>query len=50
MSAYEYPYIFEKDLSDDGAEYVQPLKSSLVVDRRDDIYDMLTALETDFHL
>ena len=50
MSTYEYPNIFEKDLSDDGAEYVQPIKSSLVVDRRDDIYDMLTALETDFRL
>ena len=50
MSAYEFPYIYEKDLLDGGAEYMEPIKSSLMVDRKDDIYDMLTALETDFRL
>ena len=52
MSAYEYPYIYEKDLvdGDDVMEFDEPIQSSLMVDRKDDIYAMLTALETDFRL
>ena len=51
-SVYEYPHIYEKDLvdEDDVVEFDEPVHSSLMVDRKDDIYDMLTALETDFHL
>ena len=51
MSIYEFPHIYEKDLEDgDVVEFDEPIQSSLVVDRKDDIYDMLTALETDFRL
>ena len=45
MNAYEYPYIYEKDLVDgDDVEFDEPIQSSLEVDRKDDIYAMLTAL------
>ena len=51
MSIYEYPHIYEQDLVDrDVVEFDEPIQSSLMVDRKDDIYDMLTALETDFRL
>ena len=52
MSIYEYPHIYEKDLvdGDDVSEFDEPISSSLLVDRKDDIYAMLTALETNFRL
>ena len=51
MNAYEYPYIYEKDLlAGDDEEFDEPIQSSLEMDRKDDIYAMLTALETDFRL
>ena len=45
-----FPHIYESDLVDtnelDGAGSIK----SLVVDRKDEIYDAMTALETNFYL
>jgi len=46
---YEFPHIYERVLLDEP-EYPEPMRSSLVADSRDEIFDMLTALETDFSL
>jgi hypothetical protein len=46
---YEFPYIYERDLTDE-AGYPEPIKSSLVADSKDEIFEMLTALETNFGL
>ena len=45
----EFPHVYEKDLFDDESDN-GPIRSSLTVDRKDEIYEMLTALETDFSL
>ena len=53
MEEYEYPYIFERHLYEDladGLDDGEPIKSGLVVDRKDEIFDVLTALETNFAL
>ena len=44
----EFPYIFEKYLFEEDHLDV-PIKSSLVVER-DELYDVITSLETDFNL
>ena len=44
----EFPNIFEKYLFDDEESDV-PIKSSLVVEK-DELYDVITSLETDFNL
>ena len=46
---YEFPHIFEKVLMDEPG-YPEPMRSSLIADSKDEIFDMLTALETDFNL
>ena len=46
---YEFPHIYERVLLDEP-EYPEPMRSSLIADSRDEIFDMLTALETDFGL
>ena len=44
----EFPNIFEKYLFDDEESDV-PIKSSLVIEK-DELYDVITSLETDFNL
>ena len=44
----EFPNIFEKYLFEEQ-EYDVPIKSSLVVEK-DELYDVITSLETDFNL
>ena len=46
---YEFPHIYERVLMDE-LSYPEPMKSSLIADSKDEIFDMLTALETDFNL
>ena len=46
---YEFPHIYEKVLMDEPS-YPEPIRSSLIADTKDEIFDMLTALETDFSL
>ena len=43
----EYPHVYERDLF--GCERNdEPIKSSIMVEQKDEIYEMITALETDF--
>ena len=50
MEKYEFPHIYERDLFENMDEG-EPIKSaSLVVERRDEIFDIITALETDLNL
>ena len=49
MEELEFPHIYEKDLFEDALED-EPVRSSLVVDKKDEIYDILTAMETNFTL
>ena len=44
----EFPNIFESYLFDE-ADYDVPIKSNLVVEK-DELYDIITSLETDFNL
>ena len=44
----EFPNIFEKYLFEEE-DFDEPIKSSLVV-RKDELYDVITSLETDFNL
>ena len=44
----EFPNICENYLFD-GMDYDEPIKSSLVVEK-DELYDVITSLETDFNL
>ena len=46
---YGFPHIYERVLMDEPG-YPEPMKSSLIADRKDEIFDMLTALETDLNL
>ena len=46
---YEFPHIYERVLMGEPS-YPEPMKSSLIADSKDEIFDMLTALETDFNL
>ena len=46
---YEFPFIYEKVLMDEP-DYPEPIKSNVMADVKDEIFDMLTALETDFNL
>ena len=46
----EFPHIFERDLFEER-DIDEPMKhSGLVLDTQDEIYDIITALETNFAL
>ena len=47
VEQYEYSHICERDLFG-GEAYDETIKPSLMVEQNDEIYEMLTALETDF--
>ena len=49
MESYEFPNVFEIDLMETEVEE-EPIHSSLVVDKRDEIFDVLTALHTQFDM
>ena len=48
MGEYEFPHTYERDLFDEFDD--EPIKSGLVMDTKDEIYDIITALETNFSL
>ena len=45
----EFQHVYEKNLFGDDFDE-QPIRSSLIVDTKDEIYNVLTALETKFDL
>ena len=49
LRSFEYPFIFERDLLDPQCTQDEHIKSTLVIER-DEIYEYLTALETNFDL
>ena len=49
MESYEFPNVFEIDLMETEVEE-EPIHSSLVVDKRDEIFDVLSALHTKFDM
>ena len=46
----EYPHIYERDFFDDDYNEVQGIKSDILMGEKDEFFDVLTALETDFNL
>ena len=46
----EYPHIYERDFFDDNYNEVQCIKSDILMGEKDEFFDVLTALETDFNL
>ena len=46
---YEFPHIYKRVLMGEP-KYPEPMKSSLIADNKDKIFDMLTTMETDFNL
>ena len=48
MGEYEFPHIYERDLSNELDD--EHIKSGLVMDAKDEIYNIITALETNFSL
>ena len=46
----EYPHIYERDFFDDDYNEVQCIKSDILMGEKDEFFDVLTALETDFNL
>ena len=46
---FEFPHIYKRVLMGEP-RYPKPMKSSLIVDNKDKIFDMLTTMETDFNL
>ena len=49
MESYEFPHVYEADMMGTEVE-LEPVHSNLMVDRKDEIYDVLTALQTKFDL
>ena len=45
----EFPLIYERDFFDDNYN-VENIKSDILMDEKDEVFDALTALETDFNL
>ena len=46
----EFPLIYERDFFDDNYYEVEHIKSDTLMDKKDEFFDALTALETDFNL
>ena len=46
----EFPLIYERDFFDDNYNEVEHIKSDILMDEKDEVFDALTALETDFNL
>ena len=46
----EFPLIYERDFFDDNYYEVEHIKSDTLMDEKDEFFDALTALETDFNL
>ena len=47
MENFEFPHVYEADLMETEVEE-EPIHSSLVMDKRDEIFDVLSALHTQF--
>ena len=46
----EFPLVYERDFFDDNYNEVVHIKSDILMDEKDEFFDALTALETDFNL
>ena len=49
MESFEFPHVYEADLMESEVEE-EPIHSSLMVEKRDEIFDVLSALHTKFDL
>ena len=49
MESFEFPHVYEADLMETEVEE-EPIHSSLVMDKRDEIFDVLSALHTQFDM
>ena len=46
----EFPLVYESDFFDDDYIEVEHIKSDILMGEKDEFFDALTALETDFNL
>ena len=46
----EFPLVYERDFFDDDYNEVEHIKSDILMGEKDEFFDALTALETDFNL